>query len=212
MKFILKKKNRSESSKRWLKNHINDFYFRKKKIKKLRSRAWFKLEQIQKKDQIIKPNMNIIELGSSPGGWSQYIINKIGKNGLLISSDILPIKPIKKVIFFQGDILKKSFVNFLIKKINNKKINLIVSDMSPNMSGIPEIDVPKSIILANISFNLSKKILFNGGNFLVKILQGSGSEEFIKKIKSFFFKIKIRKPDASSSRSREIYILALGKK
>ncbi|MFI4819143.1 MAG: RlmE family RNA methyltransferase [Enterobacterales bacterium] len=203
-------KKKSYSSKIWLKNHFNDIYFINSKKKGLRSRSWFKLHEIQKKHNVILKGMNILDLGSSPGGWSQYICNKIGKNGIIISYDIIPMKPISGVYFILGNNNNDFIYKYINKKIGNNKLDLILSDMSPNISGISSIDIPKFINLVKLSLNFCKKFLIQGGNYIVKIFQGDGFEKIFQHIKSKFIYVKIIKPKSSKNTSKEIYILAKG--
>ncbi|MFI4853167.1 MAG: RlmE family RNA methyltransferase [Candidatus Makana argininalis] len=205
--FIKKKKH---SSKIWLKNHFNDIYFINAKKKNLRSRSWFKLHEMQKKYNVILKGMKVLDLGSSPGGWSKYINDKIGKNGTIISCDIIPMKPISRVHFILGDINNNYIYNNILDKLGNNKLNLILSDMSPNISGISTIDIPKFINLVKLSLFFCKNFLIKGGNLIVKIFQGNGFEKIIKDIKSKFMYVKIIKPQSSKKKSKEIYILSKG--
>ncbi|MFT8229941.1 MAG: RlmE family RNA methyltransferase [Enterobacterales bacterium] len=191
---------------------LRDPYFYAAKRNKLRSRAWFKLNEIQNKYNIIKPNMTVVDLGSYPGSWSQYVSQIISKNnGKIISCDKFLMKPIKNVDFFQGDLNNKIFVKKLYKKVGKYKSNLVLSDMSPNISGISSIDIPKSINLAKLALNICKYILDTNGNFLVKVFYGKHIDEYLKKISLIFKKIYIKKPEASKKKSREVYILAINK-
>ncbi|MFI4847440.1 MAG: RlmE family RNA methyltransferase [Candidatus Makana argininalis] len=206
--MLIKKK--SYSSKRWLKNHFNDIYFINSKKRKLRSRSWFKLNEIQKKYNIIFKGIKVLDLGSSPGGWSKYIYNTIGTHGIIISCDIIPMKPISGVYFILGDINNSIVFKKISKKIGNKKIDLILSDISPNISGISTIDIPKFIHLVKLSLFFCKKFLIKGGNYIVKIFQGNGYEKIFKYIKTKFLDVKIIKPKSSKKTSKEVYILSKG--
>ncbi|BAP58853.1 RlmE family RNA methyltransferase [Candidatus Tachikawaea gelatinosa] len=202
------KKKRSSSSYHWIKKHFNDQYVQEAHSKKLRSRAWFKLEQINKSEKIFKNGMIIIDLGSSPGGWSQYAQKYIQKKGMIISCDIMPMKPIQKVKFFQGDFFDSFFLEKITKCLNNKKAHIIMSDMSPNLSGISAIDIPKSINLLNSVLNFSCNFLRNNGTLLTKTFLGKDFDQCFKNFHSIFKEIKIIKPIASKLTSREVYILA----
>ncbi|MGK2896857.1 MAG: RlmE family RNA methyltransferase [Candidatus Makana argininalis] len=203
-------KKKSYSSKIWLNNHFNDIYFINAKKNKLRSRSWFKLNEIQKKYNIILKGMKVLDLGSSPGGWSKYVYDKIGQNGIIISCDIIPMKPISGVYFILGNINNNVIFQNINKKIGNNKIDLILSDMSPNISGISTIDIPKFINLIKLSLIFCKHFLNKGGNLVVKIFQGNGFEKIFKYIKSKFIYVKIIKPKSSKKKSKEIYIISKG--
>ncbi|MFI4846936.1 MAG: RlmE family RNA methyltransferase [Candidatus Makana argininalis] len=178
------------------------------KKRKLRSRSWFKLYEIQKKYNIILKGMKVLDLGSSPGGWSEYIYKKIGKNGIIISCDMIPMKPIPGVYFILGDINNNLLHKNIYKKIGNNKIDLILSDMSPNISGISTIDIPKFINLVKLSLIFCKNFLKKGGSLIVKIFNGDGFEKLFRYIKSKFIYVKIIKPYSSKKTSKEIYIFA----
>lgn len=204
----MKKKNIKLN--RWFLKHTNDFYTKQTFKNKLRARSWYKLAQIDKKDKLFKKNMRIIDLGSAPGGWAQYIVNKVNiKKSLIISSDILFMKPIDGVKFIQGDITQKTTKNKIIYLTNNKKIDLLISDISPNISGIASIDIPKSINLIKSVIKIAIKVLKKEGKILIKAFQGKELNEYLKYIHSLFKTIKIRKPCASKVSSKEIYILAI---
>ncbi|WWP02585.1 MAG: 23S rRNA (uridine(2552)-2'-O)-methyltransferase RlmE [Candidatus Dasytiphilus stammeri] len=196
----------------WLKQHLSDQYVRKAQKMNLRSRAWFKIDEIQKNDQIIKPNMSVIDLGAAPGSWLQYVLRSIGVKGYIIACDILPIMPVQGVCFLQGDFRKKNIRHVLIQKVKGKKIQLIMSDMSPNLSGFASIDIPQVIYLANLALQLCSVTLSYGGNFLVKVFQGEGIDQYMQEVHSRFKKVIVRKPKASRARSREMYIVAKGYK
>ncbi|CAL4324158.1 Ribosomal RNA large subunit methyltransferase E [Buchnera aphidicola (Protaphis terricola)] len=201
-------KNKSNSSKRWLSEHFQDQYVQAAKKYKIRSRSWFKLEEIDKSNKIFKPGMNVIDLGCSPGGWSQYAINKIGYNGKVIACDILPMKKITGVKFFQVDFYDIKKFNFILNSLSNINFHVVMSDMAPNITGNWCIDMPRIIKTCKIALKLSEYLLSKHGVFLVKSFQGEGLNEFFKEIKTLFSKIKICKPKTSRSRSREIFILA----
>ncbi len=187
----------------------NNIYTKLAKKNNLRSRSWFKIYEIQKKTNIIKKNDNIIDLGSSPGGWSKFLSKKINKIGKIFSCDIKPMKYIKKVKFIKGDISNIKTIKKIIKITKNYKINTILSDISPNISGIKEIDYPKfKKIIKNIILLFNKKLKKNG-NLIIKIFLGKNFSYIIKKIKKIFKFIKIYKPQSSYSFSKEIYIIAL---
>ncbi|UNB92382.1 MAG: 23S rRNA (uridine(2552)-2'-O)-methyltransferase [gamma proteobacterium endosymbiont of Trioza apicalis] len=200
------------NSNKWMKNHFKDKYVKKAKKNKLYSRAWFKLSEIQKRDKILNLGMSIIDLGSSPGGWLQYIKKTIGENGLIIACDILPINSIKNVFFIKEDVCNNIILKKILKYVEKNKVDVVLSDISPNISGISEIDIPKFIYIIKNILNICKIFLKKNGNFVIKIFQGEGLNFYIKKIKFMFKKIKIRKPKASRVNSKEFYIIAKGYK
>ncbi|MCR3754754.1 MAG: 23S rRNA 2'-O-ribose methyltransferase [Candidatus Westeberhardia cardiocondylae] len=201
-------RSRSISSSRWLREHFCDIYVKKAKKMGLRSRAWFKIHAMQKKDKLLYPGMCVIELGASPGGWSQYILKKIGIHGYLVACDIISMPLLQGVDFIQGSIYNPEIVRNILKKIQGKKVQVILSDISPNLSGIAIVDVAKFMYLLKFLLDVFYDILCPGGRFVVKVLQGDGLEECIKNMVLLFSEIKIRKPSASRSRSREVYIVA----
>ncbi|QJC34966.1 RlmE family RNA methyltransferase [Enterobacteriaceae endosymbiont of Donacia piscatrix] len=209
---MIYKKNRK--SKLWLINNYKDFYIKKVKnnINKYRSRSWFKLEQIEKIDKIFRKNMILIDLGSSPGGWSSFASTQIGNKGKIIALDILPMNFIKNVNFYQGNIYNSIFLNKILKEFNKNKVDMIMSDLSPNISGIKEMDIPHIINLNELVLNLCYSYLKNNGIFLIKTFQCKEFNKYYNKINSVFRIVKIRKPNASRSQSSEIYIVAKGYK
>ncbi|QCI23363.1 RlmE family RNA methyltransferase [Buchnera aphidicola] len=205
-------KVRSLSSKKWLKRHISDKYVNLAYNYGIRSRAHFKLSNIDSIVKLFRRGMTVIDLGCSPGSWSEYAIKKVGKTGCVISCDILPMKPIKGVFFVRGNIREPSFLNWFLIYLKNKRIDLVMSDMAPNMSGIDCIDHPRSIELGLLALKISEKILTNNGKFLVKTFCGEQFNELILEISALFITVKVFKPSASRMRSREIYIIAFGRK
>ncbi|HET9678817.1 MAG TPA: SAM-dependent methyltransferase [Buchnera sp. (in: enterobacteria)] len=201
-------KKRSRSSKLWLSEHFKDEYVKKSHNNKLISRAWFKLQEIDKKDQLFKSGMNVLDLGSSPGSWSKYASKKVGKLGKVFSCDIIPMNFITNVNFIQGDLRKFSVLKKLLLLVKNVKINILMSDMSPNTSGNPLIDLPKMFLLGEIAISISKLVLSENGKIILKTFQGTGFKKFFNKVSVFFSNIKIRKPNSSRGRSREIFIVA----
>jgi len=190
--------------------HLNDEYVKMAQAQGYRSRAVFKLNEIQDKDQIIKPGMNIIDLGAAPGGWSQRARQIIGKKDKVIALDILPMEPIEGVDFIQGDFREQAVLDQLFAVLDGAMINLVMSDMAPNMSGNKGVDQPRSIYLGELALDTAKAVLSKDGIFLVKLFHGAGFEEFHKEVQQFFSKVVIRKPKASRPRSNEVYILAKG--
>jgi len=205
-------KSRSASSKRWLREHFSDKYVLQAQKKNLRSRAWFKLDEIQQRDNLFKPGMTVIDLGASPGSWSQYVIQQIGEKGHIIACDMLPMDPIIGVDFLQGDFRDECLLQVLFNRVMDKKIQVVMSDMSLNMSGVSVVDMPRSMYLVELALDICRYVLSTGGSFLVKVFQGNGFDEYLQEIRSLFTKVKVRKPDASRARSREVYIVATGRK
>ncbi|MGJ0492168.1 23S rRNA (uridine(2552)-2'-O)-methyltransferase RlmE [Methylobacter sp.] len=201
---------RSKSSSRWMQEHFNDEYVKMAQVKGYRSRAVFKLNEIQDKDQIIKPGMNIIDLGAAPGGWSQFAREIIGKKNKIIALDILPMEPIEGVDFIQGDFREQAVLDELYAVLDGAEVNLVMSDMAPNMSGNKAVDQPRSIYLGELALETAKAVLTKGGTFLVKLFHGEGFEEFYQEVQKSFSKVVIKKPKASRPRSNEVYILAKG--
>jgi 23S rRNA (uridine2552-2'-O)-methyltransferase len=201
-------KKKISSSNRWLLEHFTDKYVKQAKQNKIRSRAWFKLEQLDKSNKLFKTGMNIIDLGAAPGSWSQYAVNKIGKTGRIIACDILPMKPITGVKIFTGDFRNQKTLNFMLTSLSDTKFHLVMSDMAPNITGHFSIDMPRIIDLSKLALKISNYVLSKKGIFLLKSFQGEGFNDLYKEIKIFFKKIKICKPKSSRTRSREIFILA----
>ena len=198
----------SKSSKKWLEERAKDKYVKKSKQAGYRSRASFKLLEIQEKDNVIKPGMTVVDLGCAPGGWSQVAKNLVGDKGIVLASDILPMTPIPGVRFIQGDFTDDSVFEDLIGSIKGESADLVISDMAPNITGIRTIDQPASIHLAELALDFARSTLGEGTYFLVKVFEGEGISEFKKLLSSEFEKVKVRKPKASRSRSREVYLLA----
>jgi 23S rRNA (uridine2552-2'-O)-methyltransferase len=201
---------RSKSSKRWLKEHFEDKYVNKAKREGLRSRAAYKLQEINNRDRLLKPGMTLIDLGAAPGGWSQFAANIVGQKGKVVALDILPMDTIEDVDFLQGDFNEPIVVGRLLKLVGDRPVSLVLSDMAPNITGISSVDQARIMNLAELALALAKNVLSPGGDLMIKLFQGSGVDEFKKELKCSFNKILIRKPTASRSRSREIYLLARG--
>lgn len=206
------KKKHSASSKRWLKEHFDDQYVQKAQKQGWRSRAVFKLEEIQQKDQLIKPASTVVDLGAAPGGWSQLASQLVGDKGQVIACDILPMDPIVGVDFLQGDFREEAVLNALLERIGGKTVDLVLSDMAPNMSGNDSVDQARSMYLVELALDMCQQVLKPNGSFAVKVFQGSGFDEFFKAMKQAFRVVKTRKPDSSRSRSREVYLVATGYK
>lgn len=204
------KKKRSASSSRWLQEHFADHFVQKAQKLGLRSRAAFKLEQIQQQDKVFKPGMTVVDLGSAPGSWSQYSVGVVGEKGTVIACDILPMDPINGVSFLQGDFREEAVLNALLSRIEGKNVDVVLSDMAPNMSGNDTTDQARSMYLIELALDMCHNVLKQNGSFVVKVFQGDGFEQFVKDVRAAFTTVKIRKPDSSRARSRETYIVATG--
>ena len=201
---------KSKSSKSWLKEHFDDEYVRRSQQDGYRSRAIYKLIEIDKKDRLVKPGMTIIDLGAAPGGWSEYCVKKLGKKGSMIALDILPMEPIDDVTIIEGDFREDAVFDELMAVLNSDKADLVISDMAPNISGMGSVDMPRAYYLCDLALELARQVLKPGGGLLVKLFQGEGFEVYNKELKASFSKVIMRKPKASRPRSREIYALATG--
>lgn len=201
---------RSKSSNQWLQEHFNDEYVKLAQARGYRSRAIFKLMEIQEKDKIIKPGMNVIDLGAAPGGWSQYVRQIISKTDRIIALDILEMELLEGVDFIQGDFREEAVLNQLHEMLDGEVINVVLSDMAPNLSGNKDADQARAIYLGELALDTAVNVLAKGGIFLVKMFQGVGFDAYHQQIKNSFSSVVIRKPKASRPRSTEVYILAKG--
>jgi len=202
--------SRSKSSKRWLQEHHQDAYVLKARAQGYRSRAVFKLAEIQRKDRIIKPDQLVLDLGAAPGGWSEYAQQIVGDRGKVIALDLLPIEPIAGVEFIQGDFTEQQTLDQLLALIDDRRLDLVLSDMAPNLSGMDSVDQPRSIYLAELALDLACRFLTSDGVFVVKLFQGEGFEQLIALLRRSFKAVRFRKPDASRARSSEIYAVCSG--
>lgn len=193
-----------------MQEHFEDEYVKMAQARGYRSRAVFKLSEIQDKDQLIKPGMNIIDLGAAPGGWSQFARKLLGKKNKVVALDILEMEPLDGVDFIQGDFREADVVEQLYTALDGAPVHLVMSDMAPNMSGNKGVDQARAIYLGELAFDTAKTVLTKDGDFLVKLFQGEGFEAFHHEVGQFFSKVVIRKPKASRPRSNEVYILAKG--
>jgi 23S rRNA (uridine2552-2'-O)-methyltransferase len=202
--------SRSKSSKRWLQEHHSDEYVLKARAEGYRSRAVFKLAEMQQKYHLLKPGQIVLDLGAAPGGWSEYASGIVGDQGRVIALDLLPMAPIAGVEFIQGDFTEQETLDRLLQALGDQRADLVLSDMAPNLSGVESVDQPKSIYLAELALDLAREFLQPQGSFVVKIFQGSGSEDLIASMRRIFRTVRLRKPDASRSRSSEIYAICDG--
>ena len=202
--------SRSKSSPRWLKQHFSDPYVIRAQKEGLRSRSAYKLLEIQEKTKVIKTGMTIVDLGAAPGGWSQLASGIVGSTGKVYALDILPMEALKHVEFLQGDFREESVMQQFLQRVQLKPIDLVISDMAPNFSGMRSVDQPRSIYLAELALDFAQKVLKPKGCFIVKTFQGEGFEVFLKDLRSLFAKVTIRKPSASRGSSAEVYLVAIG--
>ena len=193
-----------------MQEHFEDEYVKMAQVQGYRSRAVFKLKEIQEKDQLIKPGMTVIDLGAAPGGWSQFARQLMGKKDKLIALDILPMEALDGVAFIQGDFREEAVLNQLHVALEGAPVNLVMSDMAPNMSGNKGVDQPRAVDLGELALDTAKTVLTKDGSFLVKLFHGEGFDAFHLDVQRSFTKVVIRKPKASRPRSNEVYILAKG--
>lgn len=202
---------RSKSSKQWLREHFEDDYVRKSQDAGYRSRASFKLLEIQEKDRLIRPGMTVVDLGSAPGGWSQ-VAAELAIGGRVIATDILPMPGLAGVEFLQGDFTELQVYTRLEQLLGSQRADLVLSDMAPNMSGVRDIDQPAAMYLAELALDMAQSTLAKEGSFLVKVFEGEGMDAYQKSLRANFRQVRTRKPKSSRSRSREYYLLASGLK
>lgn len=201
---------RSKSSNRWLDEHVNDPYVKKAQIDGYRARAAYKLIELNEKDKLIRPGMLVMDLGSAPGSWSQIAGRLVGVKGRVIASDILPMDSLEHVDFIQGDFTEEAVFNEIMETIGDRRVDVVISDMAPNISGVDAVDQASSIYLVELALDMARRVLKPKGDFVAKVFQGEGSDDYIKDVRTSFEKVMIRKPDASRPRSREVYVVAKG--
>lgn len=199
-----------KSSKQWFHQHKNDPYVKQSKLEGYRSRAVYKLKEVDDKMQLIRPGMSVLELGAAPGGWTQYVSKKLHASGTLIAVDCLTMDAIADVTFIQGDFTEEVIQNQILEALNEQKVDLILSDMAPNLSGVRALDSLRAMGLAEITLDAVDTFLKPGGHLFMKLFHGEGFDQFIKNVREVFQSASIRKPQASRSQSRETYLLALG--
>jgi 23S rRNA (uridine2552-2'-O)-methyltransferase len=197
-----------KSSRRWLREHFSDPYVKQAQQEGYRSRAIYKLQELQERDRLFKPGMTVIDLGAAPGGWSQLVVNLVGRKGRVIALDILPMDAIPGVEFIEGDFTEETVLSQLMQSLGESRADWVISDMAPNMSGIDSVDQPRSMELAELAVELAKRVLNDQGGLLVKVFQGAGFDAFLTELRRDFNKVVIRKPKASRDRSNEVYLLA----
>lgn len=201
---------KSKSSRRWMQEHVDDYYVKQANKEGYRSRAVYKLMEINDKDHLLRPGMTVVDLGAAPGGWSQVAVREVGEKGRVIALDILPMDPIAGVEFIQGDFREDVVFEQLLAIVGDKPVDLVISDIAPNISGVNAIDQPRSMYLVELGLDLAQRVLKPNGVFVTKLFQGEGSDAFIAECKKSFGRVVVRKPKASRPRSREVYLLASG--
>jgi 23S rRNA (uridine2552-2'-O)-methyltransferase len=201
---------KGSTSKRWLKEHFDDVYVLRAQREGYRSRACYKLLELNEKDRLIKPGMTVLDLGSAPGGWSQVAAELVGDNGRVVASDILPMDSLAGVEFIQGDFTEQQVFDSIMNVLGDKPVDLVISDMAPNMSGVAAVDQPQSMHLVELALDMARQVLKPGGTFVAKVFQGEGFDQLLRDMRIYFASVQSRKPAASRSRSREIYQLGKG--
>ena len=203
---------RSKSSQRWLKEHFSDPFVKRAQAEGLRSRAAFKLEELLERDRLLRPGMVVVDLGAAPGGWSQLVRQRLGDAGRVVALDILDMPPIAGVDFIHGDFRENEALSRLQALLQGQPVDLVLSDMAPNMSGVESVDQARSMYLAELARDFAQDHLKPGGAFLIKLFQGVGFDAYVLDLKRRYAKVTVRKPKASRSRSSEVYALATGKR
>jgi 23S rRNA (uridine2552-2'-O)-methyltransferase len=201
---------RSKSSGNWLREHFDDEFVKQSQKDGYRSRAVYKLKEIDEKDHLLKPGVTVIDLGAAPGSWCEYVVRKLKGKGRVIALDILPMEPMDGVEFIQGDFLEEAVFQQLLDVLGDSVPDLVICDMAPNMSGQQAVDIPRAMYMAELALDLAQQVLKPGGGLLVKLFQGDGFDAYIKSLREQFGRVVMRKPRASRDRSREIYALATG--
>jgi 23S rRNA (uridine2552-2'-O)-methyltransferase len=199
---------RSKSSGRWLREHFDDRYVRQAQALGLRSRAAFKLLEIDDRDRLLRPGLTVVDLGAAPGGWSQVVADRVGPQGRVFALDLLAIEPLPGVTLLQGDFTDQALLDRLLERLAGRPVDLVLSDMAPNMSGMKAVDQPRAALLAELALDCARQVLRPGGDLLLKMFQGAGFDPLLAELRAAFAKVVVRKPQASRPRSREVYLLA----
>lgn len=200
------------SSGRWLREHREDPYVRRAQAEGRRSRARYKLEQIQRQDRVLRPGMTVVDLGAAPGGWSEYAAEQVGPRGRVIALDLLAMEPPPGVDFLQGDFRDEAVLAALSDRLAGRPVDLVICDMAPNISGVKAVDQPRSMLLAELALDFAREALAPGGGLVVKLFQGEGFDAYLRALRVAFTRVVVRKPGASRARSRETYAVASGLK
>lgn len=196
------------SSKAWLKEHRDDPYVQQAQKEGYRSRACYKLKELQDRDRLLRPGMTVVDLGSAPGGWSQVAVEHVGARGRVVASDILAMDSLAGVEFIQGDFTEDAVFERILAALDGSAVDVVISDMAPNMSGVNAVDQPRSMYLVELALDLARRVLAPGGSFVAKVFQGEGFDELIRDARVSFGRVLTRKPAASRPRSREVYLVA----
>lgn len=199
---------RSKSSSRWLREHHSDEYVQRSRADGYRSRASYKLLELQESDRLMRRGDLVVDLGAAPGGWAQVAARLVGEQGRVVASDILPMDALADVVFVQGDFTEDEVLQRVLDALGERRADLVMSDMAPNMSGIRDVDQPRAMLLAELALDFARKVLKPGGKFVCKVFHGEGFDAFVKEIRAAFGAVLTRKPDASRGRSREVYVIA----
>lgn len=200
---------RSKSSSRWLKEHFSDPFVQRAQSGGWRSRAVFKLEEIDKRERLLRPGYTCLDLGAAPGAWSQYARERVGEQGRVVATDILAMPELARVEFVQGDFRDEAVFQAVLELLPAGGVDLVLSDMAPNLSGVDAIDQPRAMYLAELALDMAERVLKPGGTALIKVFQGSGFQELLQRSRAKFDRVKLIKPLASRSRSPEMYLLAM---
>ncbi|WP_019917507.1 RlmE family RNA methyltransferase [Methyloversatilis discipulorum] len=203
---------KNKTSRQWVHDHINDPYVKQAQAQGFRSRAAFKLMQIDDKDRLLAPGKVVVDLGSTPGGWSQVASKKVGASGKVVAIDLLPMEPVHGVHFVLGDFREDEALAELVESLDGRRVDLVLSDMAPNLSGIAVTDQARSIHLLELALEFAREHLKSGGDMLVKVFQGSGFDELRREMEQLFTSVAVRKPDSSRDRSAEVYLLCRGRR
>ncbi len=206
----MSKKKLTNSSQKWMQEHFEDEYVKKAQKLGYRSRAVFKIEEINLKDKLIRSGMKVVDLGAAPGGWSEYAVKAVGDSGQVVACDILSMDPIAGVDFLQGDFREEAVLDALLTRIDGKNIDVVMSDMAANFTGNDSADSARSMYLVELALDMCHQVLKKNGAFVVKVFQGEGFEQYMKEVRAVFNVVKTRKPKSSRARSREVYLVATG--
>lgn len=199
---------RSKSSARWLREHFQDEYVQRARAEGWRSRAVYKLSEVDERDRLMRPGMTVVDLGAAPGGWSQYAARRVGGDGLVVALDVLPMDALAGVECIQGDFREQSVYDALLRRLAGRPVDLVLSDMAPNTSGMRAVDQPRAMHLVELAVEFARGALRPGGDFLVKVFQGEGFDALLRDLRGSFATVNSRKPKASRARSAELYLLA----
>jgi 23S rRNA (uridine2552-2'-O)-methyltransferase len=203
---------RSRSSGRWLSEHFSDEYVKQAQALGYRSRAVFKLKELDEREGLLKPGRVVVDLGAAPGGWSQYAVQRIGKKGVIIALDLLPVEALPQVTFIQGDFREEAVLMQLMAELAGRPVDVVLSDMAPNMSGNRGVDQARGMHLAELALETAREILKPGGDFVTKLFQGPDVDAYVKSVRGLFGKVSVRKPKASRDRSPEVYLIGRSRK